>query len=271
MFKKLILMIGCVFTLLIQADSDHTFSIVAATTVIAGTGVYLAMRESNIMKIERAENWLKYYAGGLHYDLAQIVTLKDMQKFVQKPTRFKKEIQVFCDEVARSYVEINARYGSWIKPWNWNAVMKHTYVRIKELYQTTKLINMMFKYQPMIISWSDDLDELVIVKSAQMICQGESSYPLIYCAQMMKEDLKFLHKTQFKISCDIALIDMLETLKEFIVSTQTYVEEKRIQEQVKLQERQAYAQEVQAAAQLAQAQAQKERNQIEKEKLKKKK
>jgi hypothetical protein len=274
MFKTMMLILIASTGFVHSDDTGKTLALVAGASVVAGTGIYWAVRESNAVKMERAEKWLKYYASGLHYELVQIISFEDMQKFAKKPIRFKKEIQIFCDEVDRSYAEMDARYGSWIKPWNWTAEMKYTHARITELYQTMHLIKMIFKYQPLMISWNDDLDEATIVKNVQTVCQGTSSYPLCACAQMMKDDLAFLRKTHFKISCDITLIDMLERLLEFILGTQTYIEEKRIQDQAKIQERQARAQEAQVAAQLTQAKAQsdqaraqEQRNRIEQEKL----
>ena len=280
MFKKLMLSTVLVLSSFVQAENDtnHTLAIVAATTVCVGTGAYLAMRESNAVKIARAEKWLKYYSGNLHYDLAEIATLQDMQNFVNKSTKFKKEMLVFADAVEFSYAEMHARYASWIKPWNWNEQMKVTYARIQELRNIMRMIKMMFKYQPLMKEWNYELDEATIIKSVQTICQGCSSYPLCFCADMMQHDLYFLHKTHFKVACDVALIDMLEKLLEFVLGSAAYVEEKRIQEEMELKQRQAQAQQMQAMAQFAQAdaqneqaRAQRERNEIEKKKLEEKK
>jgi hypothetical protein len=279
MFKKLMFML--VFSSgFVRSESDPvaTLAIVAGATAVAGTGIYLAVRESNDVKIERAQDWLIYYSGNLHYDLARISNLSDLQQFISQSTKFKKEMQVFCKGVRNSYFEIKARYGSWVTPWNWSSKMKLAYIQIKELHDVVKMIDMMFMYQPLMTVYQEDLDENVIVKKAQAICHAASLYPMIYCANMMKDDLSFLKNTHFKISCDIVLVDLLERALELVLTSDAFVQERRIQEEMAIKERQAKAQEAQVAAQLAQAKAlsdqakaQQDRNRIEREKLEHKK
>ena len=275
MFKKLMLIL-IASNGFVHSEEDNTvrnIALGAGAVVIAGAGVYCAMRESNAVKIERAQEWFSYYSGNLHYDLAKITSLQDMQQFVNQSVKFKKEMSVFCKGVQRSYAEIKSRY-SWLKPWNWTSEMKHTYLRIKEVYDVVRMIEMMLKYQSFMASYDATLDEAMIVKKAQTICHGTSSYPMICCANMIHNDLYFLQKNHFKVSCDIVLIDLLERVLELIVNSTAYVEERRIQEEMAIKERQARAQEAQVAAQMAQAKAQadqaaaqKERNRIERDKL----
>lgn len=265
---------------LVRSDNDSvaTLAIVAGATAVAGTGIYLAIRESNDVKIERVADWVVYYSGNLHYDLAQIVTISDIQHFIKNSMKFKKETQVFCKGVRASYADIKSRYGSWVKPWNWSLKMKLACAQIKELHDVVQVIDMIFKYYPLIAIFQENLDESLIVKKVQAICHGESLYPMIYCANMMKSDLYFLKNAHLKISCDLVLIDLLEKALELILNSDAYVQEQRIQEEIAFKERQTKAQEAQVVVQLAQAkaqfdqaQAQQERNRIEREKLEHKK
>ncbi len=252
-------------------------AIVAGTTAVAGTAIYLSTRESNDVKIERAQDWITYYSGNLYGNLAEIATISDLQQFVNQSLKFKKEMSVFCKGVHCSYAEIKSRY-SWLKPWNWTSKMKATYNQITELNGVARMIEMMFTYQPFIMAYHSNFDESTIVKKTQEVCHGTSSYPMMHCVTMIHNDLRFLQKAYFKISCDIVLIDLLEKMLNLIVDSTTYIEERRIKEEIAFKERQTRAQEAQVAAQMAQARAQadqakaqQERNRIETEKLKHKK
>jgi hypothetical protein len=280
MFKKLMLVMiaSSGFVRSEENNVGRNIALGAGAVVATGTVMYWSMRESNDVKIERAQDWLTYYSGNLHYDLGKITSVAGMQQFINQSTKFKKEVQVFCKGVHNSYAEMKSRYGSWIKPWNWTSRMKSTYQQIKELRDIVCMIEMMFKYQPLMTVYEADLDEAAIVRKTQAICHGASSYPMIYCTNMIHYDLYFLQKNHFKISCDIVLVDLLEKVLELIVNTQAYVEERRIQEEMAIKERQARAQEAQVAAQMAQAnalanqaRAQEERNRIERDKLNHKK
>lgn len=285
MLKKIMLIVMVITSGFVQTSDDQRSNVkywtgfVAATAVVAGTGVYVACRESNEVKMERAEHLCDFYSAGLRNNLAKITTEQDVLNFVSESVQFKKELTVFMTLVECSFGEIRSRYASWLKPWNWNNAMKIVYHRIKNVHRSMGLVKIMLYYQPLILTLPSTNLEDDIVKAARTICQGKSSYPMIMCADTLKQDIRFL-KNNYCIKsvyldegafdgtfCANLLIDMLERFLASIVTTRLYVEEKRIQDELNLQERQTKAQEQQALAQQLQAQAQLERNRIEAEKL----
>lgn len=276
------LMLGLCFPLLLQAqDTDQAnfnywIGVTAISGTVLGTTAYWAFRESNEAKIQRVHRLYYFYTGNLHEQLASITTLQDMIYFLSHSIKFKKEVLVFSDFVHQLYREMSARYTSWLKPWNWSQEMKREYERIKELHNVLQLIDIMICYQPFILDWRNSFDEAAVIKQAQILCRGTTVYPLCTCVDMIKKDLAFLKATNFKISCDVVLIEMLEHVLNFMVCTQAYVAEQQMRHEFNLLERQTYAAELQALAQQSQAQAQhkqaeaqKDRNKIEQEKANK--
>lgn len=261
-----------------QLNAKYWTGFAAATVVAAGTGIYLACRETNEVKIERAEHLCEFYGARLRSSLAKITTEQDIVNFVAESAQFKKELVVFMTLVESSFGEIRSRYASWVKPWNWNNAMKITYHRIKNVHRCMGLVKMMLYYQSLILTLPTHVED-EIVKAAHTVCQGKCSYPMIMCADTLKQDIRYLKNNYCVKSvyldegafdgtfCASLLIDMLERFLGSIVTTKVYVEEKRIQDEINLQERQTRAQEQQALAQQLQAQAQLERNRIEAEKL----
>lgn len=279
MFKKLMFILAATFGFS-SADENtaQTLALVAGATAVVGTTVYWSMRESNDEKIERVHDWMTYYSGNLHHDLAKITNMNDMQEFANQSLKFKKEIAVFCKGVHQSYAEMNARYNSWVKPWNWSSKMKTAYRHIKELHTVVCMIEIMFQFQPFMTLLDQEFDEAMMVKKAHSVCHGASSYPMIYCVHAIHNSLYFLQKNYLKVSCDIVLIEFLEKILDLIVNSTQYIEERRIQEEMAIKEREARAHEAQVTAQIMQAKAQsdqaraqEERNRIERDKLNHKK
>lgn len=264
-----------------QSNAGGWVATAAVASVAIGTGVYWSVREPNDVKMARVDELLKYYSSNLHYALINIKTLDDMRNFVGQSNRFKKETEVFIEMVNRSYAEMSARYNSWVKPWNWNVKMKAAFEKIQDLRKTMRMVEMMITYYPFMVMYSYPFDEKILVQRVQMICLGKSAYPMCSCATSIQQDLLFLKTHHFKVWSEVVLIDMLEQLLSLILSSSTYIEEKRIQEEMAIKARQAEALErqsraaehqvgaqyAQAQAQREQAKAQEERNRIEREKL----
>ena len=118
MFKKLMLVFIASSSLFFaHSEENHlgrNIALGVGATAVVGTAMYYSMRESNDVKIDRARDWLTYYSGNLHYDLAKIINISDMQQFINQSTKFKKELSIFCKGVHHSYAEMKSRYGSWI-------------------------------------------------------------------------------------------------------------------------------------------------------------
>ncbi len=265
MLKKLTMLISLFFLseTPAQADIGDMAGMAAAATVasvVTGTAVYMATRESNDAMMQRIDSLCDFYAGNLNSALLHIATLSDMKKFISQSAQFKKEIVVFHGLVSKAYLDMSVRYASWLNsPLNWTSDMKAAYATIRELHQKMICVMIMFRYQPLISEWSENMSDVVVVKQVKLMCQGASSYPLCMSANMLREDIQLVSNTRLRISCDLVLIDMMEKLLVMVQGSAGYVEERRIQDEIALKQRMVLIEQAKADEQ-SRANAKKERS-----------
>ncbi|MCX5924137.1 MAG: hypothetical protein NTZ68_01810 [Candidatus Dependentiae bacterium] len=302
MFKKLMLVLGlgsCVGTDSVQArNNDDTAVVAIAVTVVAvGTGIYLFNRESNDVKIARVEALSRDRAKEIHALLSDIATLQDVQVFMLRVPEFEREINRFDNRVQSSYLEISARYDSYVTPWNNTVSMQRAYQTICDLRQQwatdvrlvhNKMHDMAQRmtalqiiayFTPIMASWNFSTEEKDITKLARKICQGNSLYPMHDSIQKLQNALTIIYKTRQQVPCDPMLIDKMEQFSAELLSSAAYIdetrvrkEEKRAQEELEVKQRLALAEEKKACAQeqaaraaTQQAKSQKSQNRIARE------
>jgi hypothetical protein len=282
MLKKifLCLIVACSSLQGFHEEQYSTLPVIATTATVAVIAMYWAIREPNNVKIARVQGLMQAYKTTMHEPLSKINSVGDIQAYVGNLLEFKKKNQQFFDLVEFSYQEMQARYDSWLKPWNWSQAMKMACEQIQELYQTVRLVKIMGVYSSCIPMLTESTDDETVEKMIHMLCLGKSLYPAIYCVSLIKSDLNFLQNHIFQNHIDVILSNLLETLLARILVCPMYINELRrkeemeiehrkawaLQAQANAQQQQAVAQSAQAYAQLAQARAQRERNEIERNK-----
>lgn len=241
-----------------HADNNaNIVSLVAATAaVVAGIGVYCAVRESNQAKIVREQVLLQTYKMTMQEDLSHLATWQDMQTYIGLSHVFQKKHQDFFNCVARSYAEIYARYNCWVKPWNWTKEMKKAFEEIESLYNIIKAVEIMAFYASSMPIVINSVDSTQFELHIHALCLGESKYPASYCVDRIKSDLQFLQTKSFNITFDVLLINFLEKFLVQILACPMYINELRLKEEIEIAKAKVEALQAQALAQYVQANAQ---------------
>lgn len=196
---------------------------VALTYTAYKTGSYLYSREPNGVKVDR----LNKLWSSLTYDM-HFSSLQDVQKFL-------KQTAPFVRPVLDSYAEMEARYNSWAKPWNWTSEMRVA-------YQKAKLLSVLFRYHDIIVDWGQlSSDEQALVKSMKKRNKGNSRFPLLDTVAQLRFDLDTLESSLYTCGFESILFVVLDTCLDFVLSCDEYTEELRLKAIEELQARTARA------------------------------
>lgn len=196
---------------------------VALTYTAYKTGSYLYNRESNGIKVSR----LNKLWNSLTYDM-HFSNLQDVQKFLRQTAPFVRP-------VLDSYAEMEARYNSWAKPWNWTSEMRVA-------YQKAKLLSVLFRYYDIIADWSQlSSSEQALVKCMKKRNKGSSRFPLLDTVAQLRFDLETLESSLYKCGFESILSAVLDTCLDFVLSCDEYTEELRLQAVEELHARTARA------------------------------
>lgn len=276
MLKKYVLILGmaCGFfpaPMTVAQDKDVDMLVVAGATAVAvGTAVYVARRETNEAKINRAYKLIDMYGVKVQSQLSQLMSSADVRYFLSQSLRSKKEILSMYEAIAQLYREIDNRYNCWVTPWNWTRNMKQAFDAIKKLYQEALILKMMIDHAPLL--QVDHGDEQALVKAARVFSAG-TLYPVIYTVMQLQADMRTLRSLTFYIPCEYAYVDSLDNVVHALKCSEAYLQDLREQAKHEEQQRlihaaqqQAQAQQSQACAQMRQAAALEERNEIERNK-----
>lgn len=205
--------------------SDKVIKSIAAVTmalVAYKTGSYLHSRESNLSKMDRLQNLWQKLSPSMKFN-----TVYDMQQFLV-------QFHALRALVLSSYKEMNARYNSWIKPWNWSAAMQTS-------FQKAELLAILFDFRDIICAWNSLQSEQEVVQLVKKKLQGSYAYPLIKTASDLEHDIAVLKSLQLSVGFEVVLKDLLEEVLEVILSSDDYLQERRAKNIEDLQRRQAQA------------------------------
>lgn len=192
----------------------NTLKAVLITAITYGaykTGQYLVNREPNVQQVKRA---LSLWAQ-MNVQLTRIVTLHDVQLFINN-------FQHLEQYVVKSYTELNNRYGSWVKPWNWTSDMK-------KAFEKMQLASILFKYQQ-ILTINSGYNEAELLKIATGEYSVMTAYPVCAYVQNLQADMEIVQKFVTMPSYKFASIVQRELNKvlRIIAASDTYITEKRL-------------------------------------------
>lgn len=210
----------------------------AATALV--TAVYWCNRDPNSVKVQQAYNlW-----SGFESLLTQVRNVKDI----------KNALDDFADRqgvVVHTYQSLNARYMSWLKPWNWTADMKLA-------YQKMVILKNLFEYKEIFDALSEGLlSEAAALNIARAKNSLSTSYSLVSYVSCLRTDLNHIIETFGALSCrwGHVVTDALQKSLDILAGSETYVQERRLRDEVMLKERLAKAEETKASAAQTQANA----------------
>lgn len=141
--------------------------------LISGIVGYTLFRETNNTKIKRALTiWHTAYSS-----LSQVKTLSDMQLFLQKHSFLEHDVAI-------SHGELEARYMSSCKPWNWTDDMRDAYTKIK-------ILDLLFEHKEIICA-QQSLHEDEICKIARLTYGNKTCYALCECLEKLHQSINMI-------------------------------------------------------------------------------
>ncbi len=248
---------------LVQSKNDAGVIVaVVAAGVGAGTGLYLAGRESNTVKMQRVAGLQQEHIELIVPLLEYIKSCEDVYGFVAKESEFQRDLDCFAGRIKSSCDEMRARYDSYVKPWNWTATMRaacekiHDLNRrfaldcrlvrekIREMHERKKRLDaiahsvkLVDYYTRLMSEWDERSDEIGLVRFVRSMCKGSSTYPMCACASRLQQHLSDLTATRDAVLCDPVMIKKMERLLDAIFVSQVYVEERRMKDEQEQRER----------------------------------
>lgn len=264
--KKMTLLccfISTLFSYNVHADDTDILIAAGVTTVVVGTGVYVAFRETNSSKIDRAYKIINMYGAKVQRELLKITTAADIYLFANQSYAAKKELTFVYETIDKMHSEISRRYNCWVTPWNWSSNMKQAYEAIHQLYEQATILHMMIEHGSLL---SVGAQEAELVKAARVFCGGVSNYPIVFTVNRLKEDMKRMSSMQFYVPCEYIYLEYLDEVCRILMCSDAYVQDCREHEKHVEQMRIVAAAEAQAQAQSRQAAALEKRNEIEEQK-----
>jgi len=196
-------------------------AVVIAMTVYKTT-TYLSGREPNSVKINRVNKLWTQVSSNL-----KVSNVQELQMFLLP-------CKNLVNPILDSSKEMNARYASWVKPWNWTAEMKIACEKINHLATV-------FRYYNVICAWNSFGDDKELVKLVKKIQRGESRYPLCVMVNQLKIDIQLLHSSKYHCGFELVVLDILEETLDTVLSSEDYTEELRLKTIEEYQRRAAQA------------------------------
>jgi len=272
MLKKIILVFCLGIGELTWAKEDQIDPIDPKIAAIVGVGggviftvAYLVGRESNAAKIERAQK--QYLSNTLKQVFAMIKTREQLKVAVSGIEKFysKVDFKLLHCEVQKSCDELEARYGSPFKPWNWTEPMRIAHTEIHEHGERLLIFEMMARWQSFIALEKGVAPSLELIHE---FVQGQSLYPLFETERQLVRDINIIRSMDHSSFACYRLLD--QTLTDTLAAmrrTEAFSQEKQKMEAARQQERLVLAAEEQARAATAQANNVAQRTNIEAQKL----
>ncbi|MBP9764923.1 hypothetical protein KBD08_01145 [Candidatus Babeliales bacterium] len=273
MLKKSMFIVALLGVTELYSDNNPAVvvGVIGGATVVAGTAIYIAAREPNPIKIDRAYKTIDLYQMRVQSYMKYMNTTEGIMYFVNQPQSFM-EIGIMVEHVEQVYKDIKKRYGSWFTPWNWTHEMKKAYDNIGVLYNDIVVLKYACQYAPLIRACSychQSYTPAQMLIAARAVCAGTTSYPLMECVDHIRDLVRTI-KYEHRFMQHHPFTQIMEYIVKSLVATSEYIQERQAYEQYKQQQRVAQAAESQASAAWAQAEAQnrqaralEERNRLE--------
>lgn len=223
-----------------EVRGDDVVETVAAATIVAtvgGTATYWMFRESNASLELQAEGlWNAVYP-----QLTHCCSLTDVQSYLYRNIHYKNKIEFL-------YKRLDARYGSYFKPWNWTSGMQKAYVKMQ-------LLHVIFDNEGLVRTLMSLNNEQEAVRYMQRL-YAHCNYPLIAAESYLSRDLLWLRRGFVHASFVGIVEDVLSIALQAVRSSAAYHDEKYRQRMEELARRQAAAAERAAWAAEKSAQSQ---------------
>lgn len=191
--------------------ADRVGTAVLVAFIAAGvyqTGKYILNRESNSSKVKRALSiWSQ-----MNTELKQISSVQELQDFIYT----FKDLE---SDVYNSYNSLSDRYGSWVKPWNWTADMQIAYTKMQ-------LVSRIFRYKDILLM-NHESNESELITIATGSCSMNTAYPICAYVEKLNLDIKNLKSFVDSYKAAAVVLEKISHALQVLVSSQTYVAERR--------------------------------------------
>lgn len=256
MYKKLLLILGLAQVSIGQASNNNIVPVVAGAAVTTALVIYIAMRESNDVKVERFYKLQQAYQSTIERHMLSINTQADLISFAKQSWKVKEELHLIHSLVEKSYEELNARYNTWFKPWNWSDTMKISWNQSACLYNKVCFLLDIFKWSRFLEKDVNLLTDQELVKIARTVSASNSVYPIVTCVEMLEQAVARCKWQYSNIGCSFLFIDTLQQIAAALYATEQYANDKKEYEKHLLELRRVKAEEDKARSERDKAWAQ---------------
>lgn len=241
--------------------------------IAVSTIVYLANREPNAVQIARSRECFSKWNEPFKKRFANFKTKADLKKFVSKmkfedATLRRSDImnEFYSSSVARDNIkescrQLESRYGSSVKPWNWSEQMKSAHAQIHQLDELCTMATIIEKYRLFIAQGTS----AEVVGSFEA---GKSLYPWHLVAQKLEKDIaviETMHRNPMEYYS--VLRQTLSDILQEVRCSDGFTRDMQNIATAQLKEREVLAAEAQAEAARQQSKNSMQRNKIEADKL----
>lgn len=186
--------------------------------------IYWIQREPNSAKVRRAQLLIHNYKQQCKPIFLEINSEQDLKDFVARMNDNKNVCIGLRKIVQASYKELQDRYVSKFKPWNWTDDMRQAYKEIQEVDEAFCVLTIMNKYKNF-ITHSDKMPLKDLVY--QFASSFEITHPWYTTAQQIEEDLKEITSLRHEyFSCYGFLQKILSKSLQQIRMTDEFMQEK---------------------------------------------
>lgn len=222
-------------------DASTTPSVVAsmaAAAVGVGTATYLYNRESNQSKIDKAHKAIELYEKSSCPQLLACKTLTDMQQFLQKYPNFKQKATAVINAVELAFKDMTARYGSYVKPWNWTEPMKKAYHDVRSI--PFNLVREFKHYSAVIAYGKKPMNDATLLKLIVSMGLSSSAYLMMMGFKEIQSSIKvlrlYINDQGLYFDSALVLAELLEYMAQEIIVSDRYMKESIAYEEKQLQE-----------------------------------
>jgi hypothetical protein len=168
-------------------------------------------------------------------ELCKKESLKKVYQFLQDPKNLCLEDKI--EKINKCYYEIDRRYNSWWRPWNWTADMHQALLQIQPLHYAAHRLSLIEKYSPFLAIY--DAQQQKFAHTFKTVLQKKylkkylgNSYPVMRALEDVQMDLVSLRTKDLDCALDESLIKYLNDLSDALTNTAEYkTESTRLYEQ----------------------------------------
>lgn len=221
MKKAALLILGFIGSAFVYPEKSANLKIkdnlIITALVAAPIVTYCYLRESNELKIKKAEAVFDLVCKDLHF-----CTLDEAQQFVKHYEHLRKDIH-------EAFTALDNRYGSFFKPWNWTAEMKLAHQKIE-------ILELLFRYSQFLRTSNlqqGGVVDFVLSKNKKFLMYRLimaillTSYPLHDEVDFIRFHIGSLVKPVFNFGFEENLADFYKDIFNAIFSSKAYTSEAR--------------------------------------------